>query len=72
MATVLETLQATRERIVLELSTMSLKPSYSIDGQSVDHDGHRKALMEQLAKIEELIRNEAGPEEEVTLAVDGY
>jgi hypothetical protein len=37
------------------------QPSYSIDGQWVDHTAYRQALLNELAKINELIARAEGP-----------
>jgi hypothetical protein len=41
------------------------KPTYSIDGQMVDHVGYRKSLLEELKMLNELQAAAAGPFEVV-------
>lgn len=61
MATDLENLRTRRSTIYSELAALSSKKTYSIDGQSVDHNAFRKSLLEELAKINELIAAAEGP-----------
>ena len=51
----LESLQARKANILSELATMQSKPSYSIDGQWVDHTAYRRSLLEELRLLDELI-----------------
>ena len=60
MATDLENLITRKSAILDELAKLTSssaggKPSYSIDGQSVDHVEYRHSLYQELAKINELI-----------------
>ncbi len=57
----LEALQARKDTILTELSTLASQPSYSIDGQWVDHAAHRQALLNELARLNELIAQAEGP-----------
>ena len=59
--TSLEALLTRKETILSELAAMSSQPSYSIDGQWVDHTAHRQALLNELEKLNELIAMEEGP-----------
>ena len=59
--TALESLQTRKENILAELATMESKPSYSIDGQWVDHTAYRRSLLEELRLLEELIARAEGP-----------
>jgi hypothetical protein len=61
--TELEALQARKETILSELSTLASQPTYSIDGQWVDHAAHRQALLNELAKHNDLIARAEGPVE---------
>ena len=45
------------------------KPSYSIDGQQVDHVAYRKSLYEELALLNQQITILQGPFEEQSQAV---
>jgi hypothetical protein len=57
----LTSLLARKETILSELAAMSSQPSYSIDGQWVDHTAHRQALLNELEKLNALIAMEEGP-----------
>jgi hypothetical protein len=57
----LTSLLARKETILAELAAMASQPAYSIDGQWVDHTTHRQALLNELAKLNELIAAEEGP-----------
>jgi hypothetical protein len=57
----LASLLTRKETILSELAAMSSQPSYSIDGQWVDHTAHRQALLNELEKLNELIAMEEGP-----------
>jgi hypothetical protein len=59
----LTSLLARKETILSELAAMASQPSYSIDGQWVDHVAHRQALLNELDKLNELIAMEEGPRE---------
>lgn len=61
MATYQENLISRRDTIATELAAMTSKPSYSVDGQSVDHPGHRRALLDELKQLNELIILADGP-----------
>lgn len=68
---VLDDLQIARERIATQLKDMTLspKPTYSIDGQSVSWGEHFRNLAEQLKILNELVQVEGGPMWEVTQGV---
>jgi hypothetical protein len=57
----LTSLVSRKETILTELAAMASQPSYSIDGQWVDHTAHRQALLNELEKLNELIAMEEGP-----------
>ncbi|MBW3600693.1 MAG: hypothetical protein KY475_25945 [Planctomycetes bacterium] len=61
--TELEALQARKETILSELSSLASQPSYSIDGQWVDHTAYRQALLNELQTLNELIARAEGPTE---------
>lgn len=51
MPTNLENLLIARGNIIAELANGKLSPSYSIDGQSFDHNGYQAALKARLDMI---------------------
>ncbi len=58
--TVLADLKTRRTAVAAELAALSStspggKPTYSKEGQSVDHVGYRRSLYEELDKLDELI-----------------
>jgi hypothetical protein len=57
----LEALQTRKDTILAELAALSSQPSYSIDGQWVDHTAYRQALLNELMKLNELIALAEGP-----------
>jgi hypothetical protein len=66
MPTDLENLQTRRSAIVAELAALTGesaggKPSYSIDGQQVDHTAYRLSLYEELERLDRLIAAANGP-----------
>jgi len=70
----LEQLLARRAAILAELSQMTGaspggKPTYSIDGQMVDHTAYRKSLYAELEALERLIIAARGPSEQIGRAV---
>lgn len=74
MATPLANLLARQQAITDELAAMTSsrnggKPTYTIDGQTVDHIGYRKSLYEELAFINQQISVLQGPFEEIGQAV---
>lgn len=74
MATDLNNLQTRRSAILAELAAMTSessggKPSYSIDGQKVDHTAYRLSLYEELERIDRLIAAASGPFEVVARGV---
>ncbi len=58
----LDDLQTFRDALAAELAAGDVKPSYSIEGVSVDWNAYRNNLLENLAKVTELI-NQANPYE---------
>lgn len=66
--TEIESLQARKDTILSELATLTSAPTYSIDGQWVDHNAYRQSLMNELEKLNELIANAEGPFETKTNA----
>jgi len=61
MATDLENLQTYRTNLLTELASVTPARSYSIDGQSVDHNASRRSLLEELRMIEDRIGALQGP-----------
>lgn len=55
-------LETFRDALAAELAAGDIKPSYSIEGVSVDWNSYRTSLLEQLAKINDLI-SQANPYE---------
>ena len=69
MSTDLENLLARRANILAELAAMSSdssggKPSYSLDGQQVDHVRYRMSLYEELEAIDRRLTSLQGPVED--------
>jgi hypothetical protein len=70
----LDNLLLRRSNIIAELAAMNPaasggKPSYSIDGQQVDHVAYRRSLYEELEMLNRQISVLQGPFEEHTRAV---
>lgn len=63
MATDAENIATIRSNLLTKLATESAnpKPSYSIDGQSVDWNGYRAALMKQIADLNAMAAQVNGP-----------
>lgn len=63
MATDAENIATIKSNLLTALATESAspKPSYSIDGQSVDWNGYRAALLKQIADCNALLASTAGP-----------
>lgn len=66
MATDLENLMTRRSNVLAELAALSGsasggKPSYSLDGQQVDHTGYRRSLYDELEAIERQLTALQGP-----------
>ncbi len=61
MATDLQNLQTRRSAVLAELAALSPTRTYSIDGQSVDHDRYRASLLDEAAQLNALIAALAGP-----------
>jgi hypothetical protein len=62
----LDNLLTRRSNVIAELAAMNAaasggKPSYSIDGQQVDHVAYRKSLYEELAQLNHQIALLQGP-----------
>lgn len=55
MATDLDNLKTRRTAITTELASLVGKPSYSIDGQSVQWNEYRKSLLDEFKSLNELI-----------------
>jgi hypothetical protein len=74
MPTDLENLLTRRSNILAELAALSSsasggKPTYSLDGQQVDHTQYRLSLYEELAAIDRQLVTLQPPFEERTRAV---
>ena len=69
MATNAENIATIKANLLTALATESAspKPSYSVDGQSVDWNGYRASLLAQIASLNALLSTEAGPFEDVTV-----
>lgn len=70
----LDNLLTRRSNVIAELAAMTStssggKPSYTIDGQQVDHVAYRKSLYEELALLNQQIAILQGPFEELGQAV---
>jgi len=67
MATDAENIVAIRSALYAALATeaASPKPSYSIDGQSVDWNGYRAAVLKQIADLNGLLATASGAFEEI-------
>jgi len=70
MSTDLENLQTRRSAILAELAAGETpagdslrKPTYDIDGQSVNWDEYRRSLYDELSRIDALIASLGGPVE---------
>lgn len=70
MATDAENIATIRSNLLTALATESAnpKPSYSIDGQSVDWNGYRAALMKQIADCNSLLAAAEGSYEIISTA----
>lgn len=59
----LDNLLSIKSAIIAKLAAVyaeeSLKPTYTVNGQSFSWDEHRKMLMEQLKELNELIQAES-------------
>jgi hypothetical protein len=62
----LANLQTRETAITTELAALSSQIDYSLDGQSTSHGAFRKALLEELKQIRELIAMYGGPFEVTT------
>lgn len=60
-------LLAIRAGLIAALAAEAInpQPSYSINGQSVDYNGYRTSMLEQISKVNELIATIQGPYEVV-------
>ncbi len=67
MATDAENIVAIRSALYAALATEAAnpKPSYSIDGQSVDWNGYRAAVLKQIADLNSLLATASGAFEEL-------
>jgi hypothetical protein len=61
MPTDLENLLTRRSAILAELAAGPSKPSYTIDGQSVDWNGYRSSLLNELTMLNGQIAAAEGP-----------
>ena len=68
---ILSDLQTARAQIATQIKdiTLSPKPTYSIDGQTVKWTEHLKELRAALRALDEDIQNEEGPFEETTRVI---
>ena len=57
----LENLTSRRSAILAELAAGPSRPSYTIDGQSVDWNGYRSSLLSELTMLNEQIAAAEGP-----------
>jgi len=62
-------LATSRSNLLAELASVTASPkaSYSIDGQSVDHNAYRRSLLAELREINELTAAIGGPFEVETV-----
>ena len=70
----LDNLLTRRSNVIAELAAMTStanggKPSYSIDGQQVDHVSYRKSLYDELRELNRQVTILQGPFEELGQAV---
>lgn len=68
MATDAENIATRKSWIYAQLAAMTAtsignKPTYSVDGQMVDHVGYRKSLLDELKMLNELEVSASGPYE---------
>lgn len=66
MATDAENIRAAISRIYAEIAAGALKPSYSINGQSVDWPAYRRSLLEEVKVLRDQLGAAEGPWEEIT------
>ena len=71
MATDAQNIATIRSNLFASLATESAnpKPSYSIDGQSVDWNGYRAAVLKQIADLNALMSAAEGPSETILQGV---
>lgn len=60
-ASKVELLQTMELNLLNEIATISPTMTYSVDGQSVDHNGYRQSLLNNLEQVQRLIAQTAGP-----------
>ena len=67
MASEAENIATIRANLLASLATESAnpKPSYSIDGQSVDWNGYRTAILGQIAQLNAILAASVGVYEEI-------
>jgi len=67
MVTEAENIATIRANLLASLATESAnpKPSYSIDGQSVDWNGYRAAILAQVAALNAVLAASVGVYEEI-------
>ena len=66
----LTNLQTAKSSLISEIATVeaSPKPSYQIDGQSVNHESYAKSLYDRLEKLDlAIVRTEGGFEDQSIL-----
>lgn len=68
MATDLENMKTARSAYLTELAAGNVKPSYSIDGQSVSWNEYRHSLLDSIERLNGLI----GAEEVVDVEMYGF
>lgn len=73
MPTDLENLLTRRSNILAELAAITPaasggKPSYSLDGQQIDHTGYRRSLYDELAAIDRQLITLQPPTEQISRA----
>lgn len=69
MSVNLDNLNAARAAIIAELALGPTRPDYGVDGQGVQWAQRRRQMIEELEKLEEAIRYEQGPVEDVTMGI---
>lgn len=67
----LDTLMTAKTNLINNLASISAnpKPTYSLDGQTIDWNTYQSMLMAQLAAINNLIVIESGPFEYITQGI---
>jgi len=65
-STILVSLQAREAALATAIAALGTEISTSLDGESVQHDQHRRSLMAELREVRELIATYAAPWEVTT------